>query len=327
MTSKNGPKPIGVQYVYVRSSSTCARGEISRRQRNDTQVDQLPRNIRLMGDMLGKIIVQQAGDPVFELEETLRLHSKGWRDGDDSAQFQVREIIDGMVDDLPLTSNILKAFSTYFQLVNLAEEHERIRILDRRADRAFAEQAAMDESIELAIETLKREGFSADQVREVLGQMLIMPVFTAHPTESKRRTTRQILKHISSSLNELELSSPVRHASIHEQLAEYITLLWQSDESRTRKPTVMDEVRNTGLYFFENTLLDIVPRIYVELEQALKKSYPDQNWTVPVILRFGSWIGGDRDGNPFVSNQATESTIRAKGNAAQALRCGRPGTV
>ena len=290
-------------------------------------MDQLPRNIRLMGDMLGKIIVQQAGDPVFELEETLRSHSKGWRDGDDSAQFQVREIIDGMVDDLPLTSDILKAFSTYFQLVNLAEEHERIRILDWRADRAFAEQAAMDESIELAIETLKREGFSADQVREVLGQMLIMPVFTAHPTESKRRTTRQILKHISSSLNELELSSPVRHASIHEELAEYITLLWQSDESRTRKPTVMDEVRNTGLYFFENTLLDIVPRIYGDLEQALKKSYPDQNWSVPVILRFGSWIGGDRDGNPFVSNKTTESTIRAKGIGAQALRCGHPGTV
>jgi len=209
-------------------------------------MDQLPQNIRLLGDMLGNIIVKQAGEPVFELEETLRGLAKKWRDGDAAALDQIRQIIDDLVCDLPLTSDILKAFSIYFQLVNLAEEHERIRILDERANNAFAEKTAMDESIRAAIETLKREDYTADQVEEVLNQMLIMPVFTAHPTESKRRTTREILKHLSGSLHQLESGKPVEQPQIQEALFEYITLLWQSDESRNRKPTVMDEVRNTG---------------------------------------------------------------------------------
>ncbi len=216
-----------------------------------------------------------------------------------------------MVGDLPLTSDILKAFSTWFQLVNLAEEHQRIRILRERANRAFEEQSWMDESIPAAIGVLKREGFTAEQVRSMLTQMLIMPVFTAHPTESRRRTIRQILKHISDSLIELETSQAFKHAEIKEELTEYITLLWQSNESRNRRPTVMDEVRNTGLYFFENTLFNVVPRIYTELEQALANFYPAQKIDVPAVLRFGSWIGGDRDGNPFVDNETTESTLRA----------------
>jgi phosphoenolpyruvate carboxylase len=216
-----------------------------------------------------------------------------------------------MVRDLPLTSNILKAFSTWFQLVNLAEEHQRIRILRERANHAHEAKILMDESIPAAIEVLKREGFSSEQIRSMLAQMLIMPVFTAHPTESRRRTIRQILKHISASLAELECSHAAKHAEIREELAEYITLLWQSDESRKRRPTVMDEVRNTGLYFFENTLFDVVPRIYAELELALATHFPAQPFDVPAVLRFGSWIGGDRDGNPFVSNETTESTLQA----------------
>ncbi len=275
-------------------------------------MNSLGQNIRLLGDLLGEVIVSQAGTEIFDLEEEIRLLSKKCREGDESASQKAGKIVVEMTGDLPLTSDIVKAFSTYFQLVNLAEEHQRIQILGQRENEAFLNNDTMDESIVSAVHTLKREGFSAEQVNEMLRQMLIMPVFTAHPTESRRRIKRQILENASQALRELETAPVVRHDDIKQKLARYITLLWQSSDSRKRKPTVMDEVRNTGLYFFENTLLDVVPQVYQELESALTETYPDFAWNVPSILRFGSWIGGDRDGNPFVTNETTESAIRAQ---------------
>ena len=272
----------------------------------------LGQNIRLLGDLLGEVIVRQAGTPIFDLEEEIRLLAKQWRDGDESAAKKAAQKVAEMAGDLSLTGDIVKAFSTYFQLVNLAEEHQRIQILNQRENDAFLKKEPMDESVISAVQTLAREGFSAQQVHEMLGQMVIMPVFTAHPTESRRRTLRQILEYVSVALRELENAPEVRQDEIKAKISGYITLLWQSDDSRNRKPTVMDEVRNTGLYFFENTLLDVVPQLYKELEQALAQTYPDFDWDVPSILRFGSWIGGDRDGNPFVTTETTESAIRAQ---------------
>ena len=272
----------------------------------------LGQNIRLLGDLLGEVIVRQAGPPIFDLEEEIRLLAKKWREGDESAAKQAADKVAEMSGDLSLTADIVKAFSTYFQLVNLAEEHQRIQILQQRENDSFLKQEPMDESVMAAVQTLSREGFSAEQVREMLGQMLIMPVFTAHPTESRRRTIRQILEHTAAAMRELDAAPEMRQDEIKQKLARYITLLWQSDDSRNRKPTVMDEVRNTGLYIFENTLLDVVPQLYRELELALAHTYPEFAWDVPNILRFGSWIGGDRDGNPFVTTETTESAIRAQ---------------
>jgi len=278
-------------------------------------MSQLKDEIRLLGDLLGEIIVQQAGRDVFDLEEEIRALSKGWRAGNSQDAKAVGQRVQELVEDLGLTGDIIKAFSTYFQLVNLAEEHERIRILRSRAGEALVRGQPMDESIGAAIQVLRREGFSSGQVREMLRHMLIMPVFTAHPTESRRRTIRQILQHISDSLRDLTAAADHERPEIRFQLARYVTLLWQSDESRHRKPTVLDEVRNTGLYFFTNTLFDAVPQIYGELEAALLQAYPDIAADVPDILRFGSWIGGDRDGNPFVDNATTEAAIRAQQSA------------
>ncbi|MEM7453390.1 MAG: phosphoenolpyruvate carboxylase [Planctomycetota bacterium] len=278
-------------------------------------MNQLKEQIRLLGSLLGEIIVEQAGQEVFDLEEEVRARSKGWRDGNPEDRDKVGDIVHEMVNDLSLTSDIIKAFSTYFQLVNLAEEHERIRILRQREAEAFDGGKPMDESIAEAVNVLKREGFTAEEVAERMQHMLIMPVFTAHPTESRRRTIRQILHHISDSLLQLNSAAAHEKEELKLELAEHITLLWQSDESRKRKPTVMDEARNTGLYFFENTLFDVVPMIYQELEAALKATFPDIR-NVPDILRFGSWIGGDRDGNPFVTCDTTEAAIRAQKETA-----------
>ena len=148
----------------------------------------------------------------------------------------------------------------------------------------------------------------------MIGRMLIMPVFTAHPTESRRRTTRQILKKVSdllAKLNSKDLYQRQRD-QVEALLLDHVVLLWQSSESRDRRPTVMDEVRNTGLYFFENTLFDLVPRIYQQLEADLKDVYPGHEFDVPAILRYGSWIGGDRDGNPYVTNEITIEALEAQ---------------
>ncbi|MGI9517018.1 MAG: phosphoenolpyruvate carboxylase [Pirellulaceae bacterium] len=272
---------------------------------------QLGDNIRLLGNMLGDVIVEQAGNKLFELEEEIRRLSKAWRGGDASANAQIGKAVVELTSDLTQTGDVLKAFATYFSLVNLAEEHQRINILRQRRERAFVEHQPMRESIAAAFETLKREGFSAGEVKSLLNQMQITPVFTAHPTESMRRTTRETLRYLSNNLFDLRSPATLEYQrpELLENLQAAITLLWQSDVSRKRKPTVMDELRNTGLYFFEHTLLDAVPLIYEQLESALAQCYPGQSWHVPSFLRFGSWIGGDRDGNPFVTNVITEQVI------------------
>jgi len=275
-------------------------------------------NIQLLGNKLGETIVEQAGQQVFELAEQIRGLTKSWRGGDETAGSELEHIIAGVSTDLELTSNILKAFSTYFSLVNLAEEHERIGILRRRREKAFQSGNPMDESITAAVASLKQKGITAAEVENWLGQMTVTPVFTAHPTESKRQTTRQILKYLSRQLFEFRNDSTLDYErpELLDNIRSAVTLLWQSDVSRKRKPTVMDEVRNTSLYFFENTLFDVVPRIYEKLEESLAKHYPDHSWHVPSILAFGSWIGGDRDGNPFVTNETIESAIRAQKETA-----------
>ncbi|MEM9411659.1 MAG: phosphoenolpyruvate carboxylase, partial [Planctomycetota bacterium] len=220
-------------------------------------------------------------------------------------------VLDTLSNDLPTAANVVKAFSTYFQLVNLAEEHQRVRILRTRENRAFVDGEPMDETIANAVATLKREGVSATEIQNILSRLFVSPVFTAHPTESRRKTIRQILKHVSYFLEQFESDGSLDFEKEKwiEQLKSYVVLLWQSDETRNRRPTVMDEVRNTGLYFFEETLFDIVPKIYEELEVALSREFPTDDFEVPSFLRYGSWIGGDRDGNPLVTNAVTEEVL------------------
>ena len=145
----------------------------------------------------------------------------------------------------------------------------------------------------------------------MLHELLVIPVFTAHPTEAKRRTVLFKLKTMADILSELDAVDlmPAERIEKEERLRENIVLLWQSDEMRDRPPTVLDEVRH-GLYFFETTLFDLLPEIYREMEKALAESYPGEEFEVPLFLRYGSWVGGDRDGNPYVNVAITEETLR-----------------
>ena len=267
--------------------------------------------IRFLGNLLGETIIEQEGQSIFDLEEQIRALAKNWRAGDASARDEITAITARLLDEPAQALAVLKAFTTYFQLVNLSEEQQRVRILRERRRTAEEAGVPMGESMAQAVLRLRDEGLKADEVQVLLTNMLIMPVLTAHPTEAKRRTILVKLNSIAASLDELQRMSrlPSERAAIIEHIREEIVLLWQSDETRDRRPTVLDEVRNV-LYFFETTLYRLLPRIYRELEAALEQAYPGTRFTLPSFLRYGSWVGGDRDGNPNVLVDVTEEALR-----------------
>ena len=276
--------------------------------------NEISSNIRLLGDLLGETITYQEGQTAFDLIEEFRTLAKEWRSGDDSAANKLGEIMPRVVGNLDLAESTLKAFLTYFQLINLAEEQQRVQVLNQRAEKSWSSGQPMDETIAAALATLKKEGITPDELREIFATMRINPVFTAHPTESKRQTIREILRHVSELIDQVSEDSTLSRERdrLNELLHDYITLLWQTSETRGRRPTVMDEVRNTGLYFFEHVLFDLVPRIYQELEQALETTWPDEEFDIPDFLGYGTWIGGDRDGNPFVTNDITIDALKSQ---------------
>jgi len=271
--------------------------------------DRLSEQVHLLGDLLGKTIVEQEGQPLFDLVEDVRRLAKAHRAGDGAAGERLLR----RVEALPLAESrgVVKAFATYFQLVNLAEEQERVRVLRRREREAHAAGSSAVETIGAAVRELRESGASAEEVQTLLDRLLIMPVFTAHPTEAKRRTILTKLARIAEVLRGLDLESPTpeEERSAHEVLREELVSLWRTEETRAYKPDVMDEVRN-GLYYFESTLHDLAPEVAASLERAVAAQYPGAR-VRPGFLRFGSWIGGDRDGNPFVTVAATEETLRA----------------
>ncbi len=279
---------------------------------NET-ANKLGNTIRLLIGLLGETIIEQEGQAIFDLEEKVRSLSKAARRGDRQARHALAELMPDLVKDTARARAILKAFTGYFLLVNLAENQQRVKILAQRRQRAEQTGYPMDETIADAISRLRKEGFSAADLQSALTRTSITPVFTAHPTESKRKTTLQIQRRISELLRSDVAIDPLpsQQSTIDEIHAE-IVLLWQSDETRTRRPTVMDEVRNNGLYFFENTLYDLVPRMFERLRDAVQGSYPRQGIHIPTILQYGSWIGGDRDGNPNVTVDVTRATLVAQ---------------
>jgi phosphoenolpyruvate carboxylase len=206
------------------------------------------------------------------------------------------------------------AFTTYFELVNLAEEHYRTRRLhQRRAARRSASGALpppVRESIEAAIVRLKQIGVTPEEMQGLLDKLTIELVLTAHPTESKRRTVLSRLRRIAEVLAQ-EDDRPAADGNgspLDGTLLREIAALWLTDRSRALHPAVTDEVR-TGLWYFGNTLWDAVPRLQADLERSLAAHYPEvrapEGW-----LTFGSWVGGDRDGNPNVTAQVTAETLQ-----------------
>ncbi|HEV7500592.1 MAG TPA: phosphoenolpyruvate carboxylase, partial [Vicinamibacteria bacterium] len=281
----------------------------------DQEEDALGRDVDALGRMLGEVLREQEGEAGFALVEEYRAQTKalraaaGWpRDFGAEGQALVRRT-EGL--SLPEARLVVRAFTAYFHLVNMAEEHHRLRVLRlRERQKAEVSATAYKESIGEAIALAAAAAVPADVLQERLRALLVEPVFTAHPTEARRRTVLDKLRRLAVLTETLEDQRlpPAQRAETQDLIREEITALWSSEEVHRRAPAVFDEVNN-GLYYFEHSLWEVVPRIYGDLERALAVSYPGHTFEVPPLLRFGSWMGGDRDGNPHVTAAVTEHTL------------------
>jgi phosphoenolpyruvate carboxylase len=246
----------------------------------------LRRDVRLLGDILGRILVEQEGRELLDEEERIRLLSRDARASGDSGRYaEVRRAVSAL--DLERQALVLRAFGVYFQLVNLAEQHHRLR----RRRQYEHEQRIPRESLAEAFARLVESGIErADLERAARGLSLEL-VLTAHPTEATRRTVLAAHLRLARLLGQLDDASltPARRRRVEAALAEEVTLLWQTDEIRSRRPHVVDEIRH-GLWFFEQSLLRVAELLLADYRRLL----PD----APAPFGFGTWIGGDLDGNP-----------------------------
>lgn len=274
---------------------------------NDSSLP-LRRDVKMLGNILGEILVYHGGVELLEKVEKIRLMCKTLRNGDDKETYTaLKEEISLL--SMPMRKNVIRAFSIYFHLINVAEQNHRIR---RRRDYLLqSDISAQPGSIEAAILSLKDNQITADIIQDVLNTLSLELIITAHPTESTKRSILEIQKRIADLLKSLDnpLLSRKERGKLEASLYNDVSVLWQTDELRDRKPTVMDEVRN-GLYYFDKTLFDVLPEIHQEVEASLKDHFPKHEWNVPHFLRFGSWIGGDRDGNPNVTADVTWETLQ-----------------
>jgi len=261
-------------------------------------------NIHLLGDLLGKVISEFESQSLFELEEKIRMASKARRDGDGQAEQDLIRIISGLATDEARV--IASSFANYFDLVNLAEEYTKItQIKD-----LYNQTLEAEGTITQAIFTLHKRGFKPDQIQKLLEDLSIELVFTAHPTESRRRTVVSKMQRLSSMLesyNRIDTTQREREWLMG-RMQEEISTLWLTDRDRAAKPAVTDEVR-TGLHYVDSVLWEVIPWIYNDLDRALKKYYPEVS-TDKIWLKLASWMGGDRDGNPNVSVDVTSETFR-----------------
>ncbi len=281
------------------SSSTAA----NRSQPNNL----LRRDVRFLGNILGEVLVHQGGRELLEIVEQIREQSKAVRADFVPELFEQFKTTVSSINP-SIRHQVIRAFAIYFQLVNIAEQNHRIR--RKRDYEVIAGEAVQNGSIESAIQKLKERNTSFEDVKEIISGISLELVMTAHPTEATRRAVLDIHKRIADDMMELDNPNLTYRdrEKLKEKLMNEVLILWQTDELRDRKPTVIDEVRN-GLYYFDETLFEVLPDVYEELERCLSKYYPEEKWHVHDYLRFGSWIGGDRDGNPSVKSHITWETL------------------
>jgi phosphoenolpyruvate carboxylase len=288
----------------------------------------LRRDVRSLGTLLGRVLVEQCGDSLLSVVEELRRifiqhretqHREQPRsetaapDFKDPLLHQARNLISRL--SVEEAHRVTKAFAIYFELTNLAETTHRKR--RRRAAKLHTEQPALEGSFRGTLKRMRAAGIDANQALAVLRRIKVVPVFTAHPTEVARRTVLLKRRRIAKQLERLDrLPLTEADTSRFESLifAE-VTALWQTDEVRLEKPLVTDEIR-MGLDHYPFSLFAALPRIYDELAESFREIYDFHidDHDLPQLLSFGSWIGGDRDGNPFVTPESTREALQRARN-------------
>lgn len=287
----------------------------------------LRRDVRSLGYLLGRTLKEQVGEELFQKVETLRRLTTEQREAKlrHGATTEKRAVdepdlmqqIEELVSSLTSTHvyQITKAFSVYFELINLAETNHRKR--RRRARTLKTDLPALPGTFRGTLERLRDGGgvgggLGPESVLEILGQIEVTPVFTAHPTEVARRTVLFKRRRIAVQLERLDRLplSDAEALDAEEQIAREITALWQTDEIRRRKPTVTDEIE-MGLDYYHDVLIDTLPEVYAEIASAFNETYKVnfESQQLPCVITMGSWIGGDRDGNPYVTPETTRAAL------------------
>jgi len=267
----------------------------------------LGKDSQFLADQLGEVIQRLAGTQAFALVEEISAASRNLRAR--PSVDEARRLRDRLADlELPALRTLIRAFTVYFDLINLAEQRARLRSLRRRAADTGT---PLPESIEAALRELRDRGVHADKLTAFSRHAQVVPVFTAHPSEARRRTLFEKLQHIVNALDQIEYGQllPAESDALRAGIAEDIETFWLTAMVRTQRPTVLDEVRQ-GLSL-AGSLFEVVPRLYRKMEADLARVFPDLSSSrVASFVRFGSWIGGDRDGNPNVTHTVTIEAVK-----------------
>jgi phosphoenolpyruvate carboxylase len=287
----------------------------------DVKEAPLRRDVRSLGRLLGEVLKEQVGDELFAAVEELRslliqhrevsAHATVSGEGHNAEELigRAQQIVSRLT--IAEAHRMTKAFAIYFELTNLAETNHRKR--RRRAAQTSPERLAQPGSFLGTLRRMRAAGVEKQQALDWLRQIEVALVFTAHPTEVARRTVLFKRQRIAEELEQLDrLPLPAREAETHaEAITAEITALWQSDEVRHRQPTVRDEIK-MGLDYYPSVLFETLPTLYDGLADDFREAYGGEcsEHELPRVLRFGSWIGGDRDGNPYVTPECTRDALQ-----------------
>ncbi len=296
-------------------------------QEDRTQKDApLRRDIRLLGDALGRAIQRHEGSAVFNTVERLRQSCKRLREcaeilarspNDNSIPLQqeiaaldqeITQIVEHC--DLDTAIDVIRAFTVYFHLVNTAEQYHRIR--RRLVYETSNKPTAQRGSLAALVALFQQKGLDASVIQQLLNSLSIELVFTAHPTEATRRAlitkSRQVAELLEAYDHQAEWT-PRQRMNWQRELETTVGLLWRTDAVRSLRPQLLEEIK-MGIYYLDEILYEALPELYAELEQFLSAAYPGELLTVPPFLRLGSWIGGDQDGNPNVGPTTLLQALR-----------------
>ncbi|MGZ0747406.1 phosphoenolpyruvate carboxylase [Haloparvum sp. AD34] len=258
-------------------------------------------DVRELSTLLGEVLADQASPAALDTVERVRTGAIAYRRDEVDSRAALRE---ELVDlDAGNREVVARAFTTYFELTNLAEERERVRRIREERD-----AGTLAESLSAAVERLAADDADPEVVQQVLADVLVEPTFTAHPTEARRKTVKGKLRSVATLIETLDERRLTQREldRLERGLEAEVTSLWQTPQIRDRRPAVTDEARNVQWYL-ENVLFDVVGEVYDELEAALAEHYPEVDATK--LFEFRSWAGSDRDGNPYVTPEVTTETL------------------